>query len=129
MTNEVTLPVGTAIDAGDAARAEIYLLLGTLLSGPPDEAILDMLLEIDAGESGATPVAEIWQSIQALAKTADAEQLESEYFNLFCIIKISYNSFGINSKFPIWRSQIILLIYPLTGMQLEKRIKYLLISI
>jgi TorA maturation chaperone TorD len=83
MTNEVTLPVGTAIDAGDAARAEIYLLLGTLLSGPPDEAILDMLLEIDAGESGATPVAAIWQSIQALAKTADAEQLESEYFNLF----------------------------------------------
>ena len=83
MTDELTIPVGAAVDAGDAARAEIYLILGSLLSGPPDAATLEMLLEINAGEPQASPMAAIWQSIQALAKTADSEQLESEYFNLF----------------------------------------------
>jgi TorA maturation chaperone TorD len=83
MTDEAPLSMGMPVDASDAARAEIYLLLGSLLSGPPDKAILEMLLEIDAGEPDATPMASIWQSIQALAKTADAEQIESEYFNLF----------------------------------------------
>ena len=83
MTDEAPLSMGMPVDASAAARAEIYLLLGSLLSGPPDKAILEMLLEIDAGEPDATPMASIWQSIQALAKTADAEQIESEYFNLF----------------------------------------------
>ena len=83
MTDEAPLSMGMPVDASDAARAEIYLLLGSLLSGPPDKAILEMLLEIDAGEPDATPMASIWQSIQALAKTADTEQIESEYFNLF----------------------------------------------
>ncbi len=81
MTDELTIPVGAAVDAGDTARAEIYLILGSLLSGPPDATTLEMLLEINAGEPNASPMAAIWQSIQALAKTADAEQLESEYFN------------------------------------------------
>ena len=83
MTDEAPLSMGMPVDASYAARAEIYLLLGSLLSGPPDKAVLEMLLEIDAGEPDATPMASIWQSIQALAKTADAEQIESEYFNLF----------------------------------------------
>lgn len=83
MTERVTLSIGSAVDAGDAARAEMYVLLGSLLAGPPDAATLEMLLDIDAGESEATPMTVIWQSLQAAARDADTDQLVDEYFNLF----------------------------------------------
>jgi TorA maturation chaperone TorD len=83
MTEPESLPVAPAIEAGDAARAELYVLLGTLLAGPPDEAILEMLLEIDAGEEDATPMTAIWQALQDAVRETDAEQLAEEYFNLF----------------------------------------------
>jgi TorA maturation chaperone TorD len=83
MTEQVPVTGGAAIDPGDAARAEMYVLLGTLLAGPPDAAILEMLLEIDAGEAGATPMAAVWQSLQAAARETDTGQLVEEYFNLF----------------------------------------------
>jgi TorA maturation chaperone TorD len=83
MNERVPLPVGPAVEAGDAARAELYVLLGTLLAGPPDEAILEMLQEIDAGEVDATPMTAIWQSLQAAARATDPEQLVDEYFRLF----------------------------------------------
>ena len=83
MTEQDPLPVGPVVEAGDAARAELYVLLGTLLAGPPDEAILEMLLEIDAGEAAATPMTAIWQSLQAAVRATDPEQLADEYFRLF----------------------------------------------
>lgn len=83
MTEQVSLSVGPAVEAGDAARAEMYVLLGTLLAGPPDDAILEMLLDIDAGAADATPMAAIWQSLQTAAGNTDPEQLAEEYFNLF----------------------------------------------
>ena len=83
MTEEEWLPVGPVIDAGDAARAEIYLLLGALLAGPPDEGVLEMLQEIDAGDPGASPMAATWQALQAAAAATDVSQLGDEYFNLF----------------------------------------------
>ena len=83
MSEQVPLSIGPAVEAGDAARAEMYVLLGTLLAGPPDDAILEMLLDIDAGEPDATLMTSIWQSLQASAREADAEQLTEEYFNLF----------------------------------------------
>jgi len=83
MTEQVTLSIGSVVDAGDAARAEMYVLLGTLLAGPPDAATLEMLLDIDAGESDATPMTAIWQSLQTAARDADTDQLVEEYFNLF----------------------------------------------
>ena len=83
MTEQVSLSVGHAIEAGDAARAEMYVLLGTLLAGPPDDAILEMLQEIDAGESEATPMTAIWQSLQAAARETGPAQLVEEYFSLF----------------------------------------------
>ena len=83
MTEQVPLSIGSAVEAGDAARAEMYVLLGTLLAGPPDDATLEMLLEIDAGEPDATLMTSIWQSLQASAREADTEQLVEEYFNLF----------------------------------------------
>ena len=81
MTERVQLTVSPGVDAGDAARAEMYVLLGTLLAGPPDEAILEMLLDIDAGE--ATPLTALWQSLQDAARATDTGRLSDEYFNLF----------------------------------------------
>ena len=83
MTERGQLSINPAVDAGDAARAEMYVLLGALLAGPPDEATLEMLLEIDAGEAEATPMTALWQSLQEAARATDAERLSDEYFNLF----------------------------------------------
>lgn len=83
MTEQGMPPAETVIEGGDAARAELYLLLGTLLAGPPDEAVLEMLLEIDAGEPDATPMTAIWKSLQATARETDVDRLSEEYFNLF----------------------------------------------
>ena len=83
MSEQIPLSIGPAVEAGDAARAEMYVLLGTLLAGPPDDAILEMLLDIDAGEPDATLMTSSWQSLQAAAREADTEQLAEEYFNLF----------------------------------------------
>ena len=80
---ERPLPAGPAVEAGDAGRAEIYLLLGALLAGPPDEAVVEMLLEIDAGDAEPTPMTVAWQSLQAAARQADIEQLNDEFFSLF----------------------------------------------
>jgi len=83
MTERGQLSVSPAVDAGDAARAEMYVLLGTLLAGPPDDSILEMLLEIDAGEAGVTQMTVLWQSLQDAARATDTERLSDEYFNLF----------------------------------------------
>ena len=83
MTDQDTLPVGSAIESGDAARAEIYLLLGALLAGPPDEGVLELLQEIDAGDPGANSMAATWQALQAAAIETDVSRLGDEYFSLF----------------------------------------------
>jgi TorA maturation chaperone TorD len=83
MTEKGSFPVGPDIEAGDAARAEIYTLLGTLLAGPPDSGVLELLQEIDAGDPNANSMAATWQTLQAAAIDTDVSQLGDEYFNLF----------------------------------------------
>jgi TorA maturation chaperone TorD len=83
MNEQDSLPVGSAIEAGDAARAEIYTLLGTLLAGPPDSGVLELLQEIDAGDPNANSMAATWQTLQTAAIDTDVSQLGDEYFNLF----------------------------------------------
>ena len=83
MTGEDSLPLRPDIEAGDAARAEIYLLLGALLAGPPDSGVLELLQEIDAGDPDANSMAATWQTLQAAAMDTDVSQLGGEYFNLF----------------------------------------------
>jgi TorA maturation chaperone TorD len=83
MTEQDALPVGPAVEAGDAARAEIYLLLGTLLAGPPDEGVLELLQQTDAGDPNANPMAAAWQAVRAAAKDTDVSRLGDEYFSLF----------------------------------------------
>ena len=83
MTEQDALPVGSVVEDGDAARAEIYLLLGTLLAGPPDERVLELLQQIDVGDPNANPMAATWQAVQAAAKDTDVSRLGDEYFSLF----------------------------------------------
>jgi len=75
--------VVTGVEPGDAARAEIYQLLGALLAGPPDTVLLELLHEIDAGDPNASPMAATWQALQAAAQATDIDRLSDEYFNLF----------------------------------------------
>jgi TorA maturation chaperone TorD len=83
VTEQVPLSIGSGVDAGDAARAEIYVLLGTLLAGPPDAVTLEMLLDIDVGEADENPMTAIWQSLQDSARDIDADRVVEEYFSLF----------------------------------------------
>ena len=83
MSEQGSRPDTVVLEPGDAARAEIYRLLGGLLAGPPDESLLELLAEIDAGEPNANPMAATWQALQAAASDTDVDQLGEEYFNLF----------------------------------------------
>ena len=83
MTEQHVLSVGSAIDSSDAARAEIYLLLGALLAGPPDDAVLALLQEMSIEEQEATPMTPTWQALQTAARAADIKQVDEEYFSLF----------------------------------------------
>ena len=83
MSDQGSRPDEAALESGDAARAEIYQLLGGLLAGPPDESLLELLAEIDAGDPNANPMAATWQALQAAASATDVDRLGEEYFNLF----------------------------------------------
>lgn len=83
MSDQGSRPDEAALEPGDAARAEIYQLLGGLLAGPPNESLLELLAEIDAGDPNANPMAATWQALQAAASDTDVDRLSDEYFNLF----------------------------------------------
>ncbi len=83
MSEQGVPPAASALQPGDAARAEIYRLLGGLLAGPPNEPLLELVAEIDAGDPGANPMAATWQALQAAASHTDVDRLSDEYFNLF----------------------------------------------
>jgi TorA maturation chaperone TorD len=72
--------IAADIDEIDAARAQEYALLATLLARAPDQNLLDQLavLRVDASPLGVAHAA----LAEAAAQT-DAERVEREYFNLF----------------------------------------------
>jgi TorA maturation chaperone TorD len=68
------------IDEVDAARAQEYALLSTLLARAPDQALLKRL----AGLRGdATPLGLAHAALADAASRTSAEQIEREYFDLF----------------------------------------------
>ena len=73
-------PRGGDLDEVDAARAQEYTLLATLLVRAPDRKLLDRLATLrgDASPIGFTHVA-----LAEAASRASAERAEREYFNLF----------------------------------------------
>lgn len=82
--SEEPRPTGAYLEPGEQARADVYRLLGALLAGPPDAALIGLLRDIrppeDARES---TMAAAWRGLQAAAEGADPDRLQDEYFNLF----------------------------------------------
>jgi TorA maturation chaperone TorD len=68
------------VDEIDAARAQEYALLATLLIRAPDAALLERLaaLKVDA-----TPLGLAHAALAEAARTARLEMVEREFFNLF----------------------------------------------
>jgi TorA maturation chaperone TorD len=76
-------PVGeqpVEVDDGDAARAQEYFLLATLLARAPDAATLSRIAEL---RGNATPLGHAHVALAQAADNASAERTEREFFNLF----------------------------------------------
>ncbi|GLR94088.1 MULTISPECIES: molecular chaperone TorD family protein [Bradyrhizobium] len=67
-------------DPIDAARAQEYALLATLLSAPPSERLLDQLAALSGD---ATPLGRAHAALADAASSAVAAKVEREYFDLF----------------------------------------------
>lgn len=68
------------VDPVDAARAQEYALLATLLSAPPSKRLLDRLAALTGD---ATPLGRAHAALADSAASAVAAQVEREYFDLF----------------------------------------------
>lgn len=69
-----------AVDPVDAARAQEYALLATLLSAAPSQALLDRLAALGGDE---TPLGRAHAALAEAASRSVAARLEREYFDLF----------------------------------------------
>ena len=68
------------LDEIDAARAQEYALLATLLSGAPDETLLARIAQLPGD---ASPLGVAHAAVADAARNADAAAVEREYFALF----------------------------------------------
>ncbi|WP_239629681.1 molecular chaperone TorD family protein [Bradyrhizobium sp. I71] len=71
---------GEFVDPIEAARAQEYALLATLLSAPPSKRLLDQLAALSGD---ATPLGRAHAALADAASSAVAAQVEREYFDLF----------------------------------------------
>jgi TorA maturation chaperone TorD len=69
-----------AVDEVDAARAQEYALLATLLARSPDAQLLGRLARM---RGDATPLGVVHAALGEAAARTDAEQVGGEYFDLF----------------------------------------------
>jgi len=75
---------GARIAPEDRARAELYAVLGRLLSAAPDAPILAALGASDTWpEDEGSPLAAAWNRLVAASREVDAEAAEQEYTDLF----------------------------------------------
>jgi TorA maturation chaperone TorD len=72
--------VAATLDETDAARAQEYALLATLLSRAPDEALLSRITQLRGDTS---PLGIAHSAVAEAARGADADDVEREYFALF----------------------------------------------
>jgi TorA maturation chaperone TorD len=68
------------LDEVEAARAQEYTLLATLLSRAPDQALLDRLATL---RGDPTPLGVAHAALSEAASRVSEERVEREYFNLF----------------------------------------------
>ena len=73
-------PTDLAVDPLDAARAQEYALLATLLLSAPSPALLEGIAQL--GDDG-TPLGSAHAALAEAAARAVAAELEREYFDLF----------------------------------------------
>jgi TorA maturation chaperone TorD len=69
-----------ALDDVDAARAQEYALLATLLSRAPDQTLLSRIAQLPGDTS---PLGAAHAAVAEAARNADAADVEREYFALF----------------------------------------------
>jgi TorA maturation chaperone TorD len=74
---------GADLDQGERARADIYRLLAALLAGPPDQAMLELLRNLESEATAGTAMNSTWRQLAAAAENTGAQGVEQEYFNLF----------------------------------------------
>ncbi|MFQ5938429.1 MAG: molecular chaperone [Acidiferrobacterales bacterium] len=75
---------GMEATAEDAARANTYALLGSLLAAPPSREVLTLLTQIDvAADDGANDMAAAWAALRLAGERAGPSDLEEEYHELF----------------------------------------------
>ncbi len=75
-----SLSISESLSPEERARADIYRLLASLLAKPPDDELIGLLRGIDPG---AGPLAEVWETLRAVAEQADLGKAEDEYHALF----------------------------------------------
>lgn len=80
MANTAEKQCPRSISDEDRARAQIYQLLGVLLSAPPSEELLQGLAVLQGDQ---TPLGLACKNLAALAQRSRASDLETEYNNLF----------------------------------------------
>lgn len=80
MANTAEIRCPRSISDEDRSRAQIYQLLGTLLSGPPSK---ELLLGLASLQGDATPLGTASKNLATLAARTEPSDLEQEYNNLF----------------------------------------------
>jgi TorA maturation chaperone TorD len=73
-------PEDDAVDPTDAARAQEYTLLATLLSSAPSAALLEQIAQL---HGDATPLGRAHATLAEAASVAAVSEVEREYFDLF----------------------------------------------
>src|SRR5215217_1405423 len=77
---DISHPSLADVDEIDAARAEEYALLATLLARAPDQALLDRLATL---RGDASPLGLAHAALSDAASRTNADLVEREFFNLF----------------------------------------------
>lgn len=83
MQRHETLPMTTHLIDEDRIRGNVYSLLGNLLAGPPDAALLDVLRGVEPEPGDESLFAAAWQMLAVAAARADLAELTEEYEALF----------------------------------------------
>lgn len=63
-------------------RAQVYALLATLLSAPPEQALLENISQLQVTEPDSA-LGQAWQKLKQAAADADSDKVRQEYHALF----------------------------------------------
>ena len=82
-TDSKAVSAGAELDQAERARADIYRLLAALLVRPPDQALLELLRNLQPEATTGTAMNTAWEGLRTAAATAQVHAVDQEYFNLF----------------------------------------------